>query len=423
MPRRHANGRKSFDHLSHAGVDSTGTRTVDPTRWGRSHDGIAEVRRARDRSWPSWSRPPGWSRDRHRRPSPSPPPSRSREPPERARLPGRLAAGVRRDPSRLRCRRRRLAGDLRRAGRLLGVQGGAERHVGRELRPRRRARRPEHPARPRRRPRREVLLRRRDPLGHGRPQLGDRGVARQLPERARVRADWDPGCLRSWLQDPDGDGVGGSPPSRSRPATTSRRSRSTKRGTRTTAPAASRTAPNIAFSVGTSATSSRSPTTRRATSSTSPSRRQEPVDDAALVRAPVRHPFEDEVLYFAIPDRFDDGDPSNNCGDYAGAVRRGRHARERPHARLPPERQGLLPRRRPRGPPAASCRTSRASASARSGSARSSRTRPCSRTPPTSTGMSSGYHGYWILDYLHVDPHLGTNAEFAALVDEAHARG
>jgi hypothetical protein len=44
----------------------------------------------------------------------------------------------------------------------------------------------------------------------------------------------------------------------------------------------------------------------------------EPVDDAALVREPVRHPFVDEVLYFAIPDRFADGDRRNNCGDFEG---------------------------------------------------------------------------------------------------------
>ena len=36
---------------------------------------------------------------------------------------------------------------------------------------------------------------------------------------------------------------------------------------------------------------------------------------------------------------------------------------------------------------------------------------------------ASGYHGYWITDFTSVDPHLGTNAEFKALVDAAHARG
>ena len=36
---------------------------------------------------------------------------------------------------------------------------------------------------------------------------------------------------------------------------------------------------------------------------------------------------------------------------------------------------------------------------------------------------SSGYHGYWVTDFTQVDPHLGTNADFKALVDAAHARG
>ena len=38
-------------------------------------------------------------------------------------------------------------------------------------------------------------------------------------------------------------------------------------------------------------------------------------------------------------------------------------------------------------------------------------------------GPSAGYHGYWITDFTQIDPHLGTNAELAALVDEAHAMG
>jgi neopullulanase len=36
---------------------------------------------------------------------------------------------------------------------------------------------------------------------------------------------------------------------------------------------------------------------------------------------------------------------------------------------------------------------------------------------------TAGYHGYWVTDFTTVDPHFGTEAEFKALVDAAHARG
>jgi alpha-amylase len=36
---------------------------------------------------------------------------------------------------------------------------------------------------------------------------------------------------------------------------------------------------------------------------------------------------------------------------------------------------------------------------------------------------SAAYHGYWGLDFTRVDPHLGTNADFAAFVDCAHGLG
>jgi glycosidase len=44
--------------------------------------------------------------------------------------------------------------------------------------------------------------------------------------------------------------------------------------------------------------------------------------------------------------------------------------------------------------------------------------------PVTATDQpSAGYHGYWITDFTQIDPHLGTNADLAALVEAAHDRG
>ncbi len=37
--------------------------------------------------------------------------------------------------------------------------------------------------------------------------------------------------------------------------------------------------------------------------------------------------------------------------------------------------------------------------------------------------MSAGYHGYWGTNFLEVDPHLGTRQDYKAFVDAAHARG
>ncbi len=47
---------------------------------------------------------------------------------------------------------------------------------------------------------------------------------------------------------------------------------------------------------------------------------------------------------------------------------------------------------------------------------------PPFKNKPVQRG-SAGYHGYWILDFLQVDPHLGTNDEFREFVRQAHARG
>ncbi|MGL5510874.1 MAG: alpha-amylase family glycosyl hydrolase, partial [Microcoleaceae cyanobacterium] len=36
-------------------------------------------------------------------------------------------------------------------------------------------------------------------------------------------------------------------------------------------------------------------------------------------------------------------------------------------------------------------------------------------------GDSAAYHGYWILDFTEVDPHLGTKEDLKKLIDTAHA--
>ena len=119
---------------------------------------------------------------------------------------------------------------------------------------------------------------------------------------------------------------------------------------------------------------------------------------------------EDEVIYFMLPDRFENGDVANdrggltgdrlktgydptskaffNGGDLKGVIKRLDYIQG-----LGATAIWLAPifKNKPvQGPPGQE---------------------------------SAGYHGYWITDFTRVDPHLGTNADFKALVDAAHARG
>jgi alpha-amylase len=47
---------------------------------------------------------------------------------------------------------------------------------------------------------------------------------------------------------------------------------------------------------------------------------------------------------------------------------------------------------------------------------------PPFQNKPVQNG-SAAYHGYWVTDFLKIDPHLGTNEDFRAFVRAAHARG
>ena len=47
---------------------------------------------------------------------------------------------------------------------------------------------------------------------------------------------------------------------------------------------------------------------------------------------------------------------------------------------------------------------------------------PPFQNKPVQTG-SAAYHGYWVTDFLKVDPHLGTNDDFRRFVQAAQARG
>jgi glycosidase len=235
-------------------------------------------------------------------------------------------------------------------------------------------------------------------------------------------ADWDPACLRSWLQDPDGDGVGQLSTSALPPGTYEVKVAIDEAWDENYGAGGTPNGANIPFSVGTAGdvvTFRYDQTSHVLDISVIP---VEPVDDAALVREPVRHPFVDEVLYFAMPDRFNDGNRRNNCGDFTGECVAGDTQQNvLEHGYLPSDKgyyhggdiEGLrrkLPYLRGLGVTTIWVGPI-------------FQNKPVQPDTTNLYGHSAGYHGYWILDFLQVDPHLGTNAEFARLVDEAHDRG
>ena len=234
-------------------------------------------------------------------------------------------------------------------------------------------------------------------------------------------ADWDPACLRSWLQDADGDGIARFSTSALLPGDYEAKVTIDQAWDENYGAGGLRDGPNIPFTVGPDdlVTFSYDTVTHVLEIGVIPT---EPVDDAALVRDPVRHPFVDEMLYFAIPDRFANGDQANNCGDFAGVCVAGdTQENVLTHGYLPSDKgyyhggdlKGLrqkLPYLDQLGISAVWVGPIYAN-------------KPVQDDSTNLYGHSSGYHGYWIRDFLQVDPHLGTNAEFARLVDDAHQRG
>ena len=226
-------------------------------------------------------------------------------------------------------------------------------------------------------------------------------------------ADWDPGCLRSWLQDPDGDGVGRFATTALPAGTYEGKVAIDEAWDENYGAGGVFNGPNISFVVGNDGDTVEFVYNQSSHVLDITVTPQEPVDDAALVQEPVRHPFVDEVLYFAIPDRFFDGNRRNNCGDYEGrCVANDTQANVLTHGYLPSDKGyyhgGDIAGLRQRlpylddlgitaiwvGPIFAN--------------------KPVQSDTTNLYGHSSGYHGYWIEDFLRVDPHLGTNEEFAA---------
>lgn len=121
-------------------------------------------------------------------------------------------------------------------------------------------------------------------------------------------------------------------------------------------------------------------------------------------------PPADEVVYFVLPDRFANGDTANDTGGVDG---------ERLDHGFDPTNKGFYHGGDLKG------LTEKLDYIAGMG-ATAIWFAPIFKNKPVQGpegGESAGYHGYWVTDFTQVDPHFGTNEEFKAFVDAAHARG
>ena len=118
----------------------------------------------------------------------------------------------------------------------------------------------------------------------------------------------------------------------------------------------------------------------------------------------------DEIIYFVLPDRFENGSKANDRGGLKG---------DRMVTGFDPASKGFYNGGDLKG------LTSRLDYIAGLG-ATTIWLGPIFKNRPVQGGPgfeSAGYHGYWITDFTQVDPHFGSNAELKAFVDAAHARG
>jgi glycosidase len=132
---------------------------------------------------------------------------------------------------------------------------------------------------------------------------------------------------------------------------------------------------------------------------------------AAPIAAGLRdRPPEDEVIYFVLPDRFENGDPTNDRGGLSG---------DRLQTGFDPTDKGFYHGGDLRG------LTSHLDYIQSLG-ATAIWIGPIYKNKPVQGPPgheSAGYHGYWVTDFTTVDPHLGAEADMKALVEAAHARG
>ncbi len=134
---------------------------------------------------------------------------------------------------------------------------------------------------------------------------------------------------------------------------------------------------------------------------------------AALAKPPVYTSLASQRVYFVMPDRYANGDPSNDRGRLAGNVNVTGFEPADPGYFHGGDLEGLT----------GDCTDTRLGlARIKSLGFTAIWVTPVVKNQVVQQG-SAGYHGYWGLDFTTVDPHLGTDQDFASMVSCAHSLG
>ncbi|MGW7524040.1 pullulanase-type alpha-1,6-glucosidase [Streptomyces sp. NPDC054783] len=135
-----------------------------------------------------------------------------------------------------------------------------------------------------------------------------------------------------------------------------------------------------------------------------------PPSDARLAAVPARHDDTREQFYFVMPDRFANGDTSNDKGGLTGS---------RLSTGYDPTDKGFYQGGDLKG------LTKKLDYIKGLGTTAIWMAPIFKNRPVQGTGSnaSAGYHGYWITDFTQVDPHFGTNKDLETLISKAHAKG
>ncbi len=134
---------------------------------------------------------------------------------------------------------------------------------------------------------------------------------------------------------------------------------------------------------------------------------------ARLAQPPAYSSFASERIYFVMPDRYANGDPTNDRGGRTGSRAATGYDPADPGWYHGGDLAGLT----------GTCTDTKSGLARIASLGFTAIWIAPVVAQQTVQGDSAAYHGYWGLDFTRVDPHLGTNEDFAAFSECAHRLG